>query len=272
MRLVFSMMGLSMMGLSMMVAIVAGCGPQVALDDDDGGSSSDGASTGEAPDEPVPFSTTVPAPESGDGTSGDHPGACGNSRVDPGEDCDGANLVGMSCASLGLGDGQLSCDDACGFDTSQCVSTDTCGNGMVERGEQCDGADLQGYTCMTLGQGTGRLACDATCAFDLSGCEPSSETCGNGGLEFHEPCDGDINPYTCEDLGYDGGDIGCTRDCQLDTSACLGAVCGNGTVDPGEQCDLADLQGFDCDSLGLGTGTLACELATCTYDTSGCMP
>jgi hypothetical protein len=42
-------------------------------------------------------------------------------------------------------------------------------------------------------------------------------------------------------------------------------------VGMGEQCDGADLQGFDCSTLGLGSGTLACDPVTCTFDTSMCM-
>ncbi len=47
--------------------------------------------------------------------------------------------------------------------------------------------------------------------------------------------------------------------------------CGDGMVSPGEQCDGADLQGLDCTSLGLGTGTLGCDPMMCTFDTSMCM-
>lgn len=47
--------------------------------------------------------------------------------------------------------------------------------------------------------------------------------------------------------------------------------CGDGVVSPGEQCDGADLQGLDCTSLGLGTGTLGCDPMMCTFDTSMCM-
>lgn len=46
--------------------------------------------------------------------------------------------------------------------------------------------------------------------------------------------------------------------------------CGNGVIDAGEQCDGADLQGFDCNSLGLNGGTLACDPMMCTFDTSMC--
>jgi hypothetical protein len=49
-----------------------------------------------------------------------------------------------------------------------------------------------------------------------------------------------------------------------------GGNCGNGVIDAGEQCDGADLQGFDCASLGLNGGTLACDPMMCTFDTSMC--
>jgi hypothetical protein len=46
--------------------------------------------------------------------------------------------------------------------------------------------------------------------------------------------------------------------------------CGNGVIDAGEQCDGGNLQGFDCQSLGLNGGTLACDDTMCTFDTSMC--
>lgn len=47
-------------------------------------------------------------------------------------------------------------------------------------------------------------------------------------------------------------------------------TCGNGAIDMGEQCDGANLQGFNCESLGLNGGTLACDPMMCTFDTSMC--
>lgn len=47
-------------------------------------------------------------------------------------------------------------------------------------------------------------------------------------------------------------------------------VCGNGTVELGEQCDGADLNGIGCVELGYSGGTLGCDPVTCTYDASGC--
>ena len=55
------------------------------------------------------------------------------------------------------------------------------------------------------------------------------------------------------------------------TNTTGGGNCGNGTIDAGEQCDGADLNGFDCSSLGYTGGTLSCDAVTCTFDTSLCM-
>jgi hypothetical protein len=56
----------------------------------------------------------------------------------------------------------------------------------------------------------------------------------------------------------------------LCTPAVEGAgFCGNGTIDPGEQCDGSNLKGASCLTLGFATGTLACAPG-CTYDISGC--
>ena len=49
------------------------------------------------------------------------------------------------------------------------------------------------------------------------------------------------------------------------------AFCGNGIVDPGEQCDGAGLNGGTCETEGFAKGTLACG-PDCQYDTSNCVP
>ncbi|MBY0277638.1 DUF1566 domain-containing protein [Candidatus Binatia bacterium] len=49
------------------------------------------------------------------------PAACGDGAIDAaGEHCDGADLGGDSCASLGFASGTLGCTSACRFDTSAC--------------------------------------------------------------------------------------------------------------------------------------------------------
>lgn len=45
---------------------------------------------------------------------------CGNEIIEGGEDCEGENLNGQTCESIGYGSGTLSCDIACSFDTYSC--------------------------------------------------------------------------------------------------------------------------------------------------------
>jgi hypothetical protein len=46
---------------------------------------------------------------------------CNNELVDNGEQCDGNNLGGSSCQSLGFSGGNLSCTSVCTFLTNQCL-------------------------------------------------------------------------------------------------------------------------------------------------------
>lgn len=85
------------------------------------------------------------------------PETCGNGALDVGEACDGADLAGQSCNSLGFVGGFLLCRDDCGFDTSNCDAPG-CGNGVVEAGEACDDNNtLDGDGCSALCQLEGVL-------------------------------------------------------------------------------------------------------------------
>ena len=79
----------------------------------------------------------------------DTPPVCGNGLREALELCDGQDLGGQSCGSLGLGAGELSCREDCTVDTSRCGMM--CGNGRVDGEEQCDGDELDGMTCETMG-------------------------------------------------------------------------------------------------------------------------
>jgi hypothetical protein len=58
-----------------------------------------------------------------------------------------------------------------------------------------------------------------------------------------------------------------TGDC---LTTCVKATCGDGFVNAGkEQCDGHNLLGTVCANLGFGSGTLSCN-AACQFDTSGC--
>lgn len=47
---------------------------------------------------------------------------CGDNTIEGPEDCESNDLNGKSCQSLGFGGGTLSCDVACTFDTSSCIT------------------------------------------------------------------------------------------------------------------------------------------------------
>lgn len=102
---------------------------------------------------------------------------CGNAQIEQGEECDGTNLGGKTCASLGFAPGgTLGCVE-CHVDTSGCSN---CGNGTIDRGEQCDLDDLGGRDCLLLGFTGGALDCTAQCKITTAGCDPTYFVPGGG--------------------------------------------------------------------------------------------
>jgi hypothetical protein len=106
--------------------------------------------------------------------------------------------------------------------------------------------------------------------------------CGDAILnQASEECDGgDLNGESCIGLGYLGGHLDCygagsTNECTFDISNCDN--CGDGVVDTdlGEECDLTNLDGESCTSLGFENGILSCYNQgmpnDCTLDTSECV-
>lgn len=150
---------------------------------------------------------------------------CGDGVIDPTLDevCDGENLGGATCESVGDFDGgTLACNATCGFDTSGCRK---CGNGVIESPETCDGGNFGGATCQSMGFTAGELACSNTCGIDTSGCG----VCGDGTAQNPEVCDGDdLRGATCQSIGEGGGTLACLTGCGgYDISGCTG---GDGYV------------------------------------------
>lgn len=106
-----------------------------------------------------------------DADGNDVPDACGNGLIDPGEDCDGAELGGATCVSEGFESGTLGCNADCSFSISDCEISDLCGNGVIDGNEECDGANLGGSSCAGEGFACGGLACWANCSFNVNGCK-----------------------------------------------------------------------------------------------------
>ncbi len=147
---------------------------------------------------------------------------CGNNLKETGETCDGADLAGASCTTLGYFGGTLSCNPTCtGYVTSSCTN---CGNNTIQAGETCDGTNLNGQTCISQGfAGGGTLACNASCtAFNTGAC--IAQTCGNNLREGSETCDGtDLAGQSCTTVpgGYIGGTLSCQPSCAaFNTASC----------------------------------------------------
>jgi cysteine-rich repeat protein len=88
------------------------------------------------------------------------------------EQCDGQDLAGLTCASLGRYGGTLACSPFCRADISNC-SADRCGDGVINGDELCDGAALE-IGCLAVGFDYGRAACSSSCT-------PSFGECGTLG-------------------------------------------------------------------------------------------
>lgn len=195
---------------------------------------------------------------------------CGDGTVNGYELCDNMDLQGLTCQDFGFVGGVLTCSSGCTFNFAGCSPT-TCGNGSVNAGEQCDGGNLGGATCVSLGYSGGTLSCTSLCGYDVAQC--ALTTCGNGAVDGYEQCDGtNLGGNTCSSLGFAGGALSCNPGCSFNLSGCVPqqcSTCGDGVVQVGEDCDLGDLGGDTCGTLGYGGGILRCGPG-CIHDTSSC--
>lgn len=203
---------------------------------------------------------------------------CGNDDKETGETCDGKDLDGETCLSLGYGAGELSCRSDCeGFRTSRCgpALVGDCGNGEVDEGELCDNTNMNDATCQSLGFGPGPLRCKADCFdYDRSSCGPPAD-CGDDQVQPPEICDGeDMGAATCLSLGYNEGELACLPNCgDFNTADCGDKIeCANNRIDPGEVCDGTDVGQASCISLGFPGGMLKCASDCKDYDLSSCNP
>lgn len=203
-------------------------------------------------------------------------GRCGDGLIQDQyqEVCDGANVNGVTCASLGYhGDAQPLCAADCkSVSLSPCVAAGRCGDGHIQSGygEVCDGINLSAQTCQTRGFHEGDLSCNDHClTFNETLC---AGRCGDGTIQAaYEQCDSsNLDGKNCRQLGYYSGTLTCGANCQFNTSSCSGR-CGDYIVQSGEgeQCDREQLNGQTCVLQGWHPGTLACG-DDCLFDTSGC--
>ncbi len=122
---------------------------------------------------------------------GGPPAVCGDGMVGGGEQCDGADLNGADCTTVGFaGGGVLACSAGCGFDTSGCIAGPFTCNDAALAG--CTDEDAVTCTCEACDPGNG---CEGSedctcpdCAADAFCSNP--DNCANDGLcdPYFEGC------------------------------------------------------------------------------------
>ncbi len=197
---------------------------------------------------------------------------CGDGIINKqSEECEGNNLLGVTCISLGYTSGNLSCStgttNGCKINKSGCVTINAaakvCGNNIIEKpndgkiNEECDGATLGGKTCTTDNDiySGGTLKCSSNfCTLDYSSCiQKKNTSCGDGfANQLSESCDkSDLQGRTCESLGYNSGILACDSLCTFDKSNCKA---------DSSKCKVNS----DCDSGLCNPATKTCQIASCS--------
>ncbi|APR76184.1 Fibro-slime domain protein [Minicystis rosea] len=192
---------------------------------------------------------------------------CGNGELDTGEACDGADVGGATCTSLGFASpGTVTCTAACELDTSACKAT--CDGAQIEPGEDCDGTLLGGHSCVEFGFSQAEGLTCKSCQLDPSTCKA---TCNDGEIEPGETCDGaSLGGKTCADFGFTNpSGLKCLPDCSgVDASGCK-ATCGNDLLEKGEICEGANLNGKTCVDAGF-VNPAGLKCTGCQLDATGC--
>lgn len=149
--------------------------------------------------------------------------ACGNSRLETGEVCDGNLLGGQTCQTKGYDDGRLACAaDCASFVTTDCKTIATCTD--TDNGNNSSNYGLTTVTYTDNSKSTFGDHCDA--------------------LNPNSPW---LKEFYCENNKRQSVDVNCLNGCE--NGACKiteTGICGNGIIEAGEACDGASLNGATC--------------------------
>lgn len=155
---------------------------------------------------------------------------CGNGIREASELCDGADLGGATCMSLGLSIGALNCKADCTLDATGCGGQGNCGPAncagccaarVCQAGATVGACGSSGSTCAACG--AGQLCAGGKCA---------APGCGNGVAEPQEACDGtDLKGASCSSLGLGTGQLVCNSDCTVNDTACSASPCARAEHD-----------------------------------------
>jgi hypothetical protein len=206
-----------------------------------------------------------------DGTTTDPPANCGDGVRDADEACDGSDLGGETCDSLGFQGGTLACTGACQHDVSGC-SAPACGTAATPTATECpsvcnDGCDFTDGVCQVqCGGGMANctdetiacppgLLCSVTCLG--TGCGGATVQCA-GGWACNLQC---LDPGACADATLQCAGGPCGAVCTGSQTSCTGLVMECGTNDSELRCP----QGSD------GTPSVVEDAASsCSCNNNGC--
>ena len=185
-----------------------------------------------------------------DGESASDGGVCGNGTAEGNEVCDGDDLRGLTCQSMGLGDGTLKCSRSCdALDASDCAGQPTCGDGELGPEEGCDDGNHDNTDGCPDDWVNGGTCQPARCGDSLvwSG----HEDCDSGGVDT-ELCNSDCTKVACGDRyvnepageACDSGGVD-TASCDSD---CTKVACGDNHLNTaaGEKCEVGDTDMLEC--------------------------
>jgi len=189
------------------------------------------------------------------------------------------HLMTATLLALTACDGPSASGDP-GFETGPCIEGE-CFDGLECLSDLCvgpqgsssagSGNPSSGGPITTSNSGSGpSSASDTSDGSSASASDTSSSASASASDSAADSTDSGLTSDGTTTGGFD--DDSTTGDPTNATSATTnsGPSCGDGDIDPGEQCDGNNLQGFSCNALGLGSGTLGCDPVMCTFDTSMC--
>ena len=186
-------------------------------------------------------------------------GRCGDGEIDDDEQCDGRDLGGASCESLGVGRGVLSCAGDCTFDTSLCED---------DAGDCCEAngsPSCEDVTCESI-----------VCAADASCCDTEwTQSCADLATASCPIC-GELGEGDCCATNASPGcaDLTCQQIvCASDPACCTNVwsqACADAAAASCAVCDGGG-QGSCCEAQATpGREDVTCQQIVCASDPFCC--